>query len=360
MKNMRHIRYILAGSFLITMLFASKLWFGDSRLIPTVGVWPEFVQLNTLIQNALSVMLIAGLVLSIFQRTSLVGTLLALGAFVFLVLDDINRLQSYYYQYMAMLVALALLSKQAKNKQASVLYFILIGIYFHSGLTKLNANFIAYVFPNMLYAFHYFSLEEWQATSWQFMAYSIPLGEMILALLLLIPKTRKIGLYTALVLHLGILYSIGPWGLDWNPIVWVWNFSMMALNVGLYRVLPDSNLSYKNIVAIAAMILFILLPFFNRFGLWNNYLSFSLYSGTTPNRQLHVSQIDLASEIPLFYVENDTFIDLNVWALEDIHTAIYAEDWVFDEVAHTMCQQISCDTIIPFQVYKQSISYVAE
>lgn len=132
----------------------------------------------------------------------------------------------------------------------------------------------------------------------------------------------------------------------------------MALNWRLYNTLQDHNISYKNIVSLAVILLFILMPFFNRLGLWDNALSFSLYSGTSPNRQLHVSQFKPSQDIPLFCIEQDSFIDLNVWALKDLNTAVYPENWVFDKVAEQMCEQVSCDTIVPFRVYKQSISYV--
>ena len=358
MKATQAIRYVLVASFLLTIFIANKLWFGDSRMIPTIGMWQNAIQLSNLVQNICSTSLVLGLLLSLSNKLYRYGTILSVLAFSVLVIDDINRLQTYYYQYLAMLVCLSVLKKEGEINQASALYLIMVGIYFHSGLTKLNTNFIHYVFPNMLYAFHYVSLESWQNSSWQFIAYSIPLGEMILAILILLPKTRKISLYAALVLHLGILFSIGPWGLDWNPIVWIWNLSMMALNWRLYNTLQDHNIIYKNIVSLTVILLFILMPFFNRLGLWDNALSFSLYSGTSPNRQLHVSQFKPAQEIPLFYTEQDSFIDLNAWVLQDLNTAIYPEDWVFDKVAEQMCEQVSCDTIIPFRVYKQSISYV--
>ena len=358
MKGTQAVRYVLVASFLLTILIANKLWFGDSRIIPTIGMWQDAIQLSTLMQNICSTSLVLGLLLSLSNKLTRYGIILSVLAFSILVIDDINRLQTYYYQYLAMLVCLSVLKKEGEINQASALYLIMVGIYFHSGLSKLNTNFIHYVFPNMLYAFHYVSLESWQNSSWQFIAYSIPLGEMILAILILLAKTRKIGVYAALVLHLGILFSIGPWGLDWNPIVWIWNLSMMALNWSLYNTLQDRNISYKNIVSLAVIVLFILMPFFNRLGLWDNALSFSLYSGTSPNRQLHVSQFKPSQDIPLFYTKKDTFIDLNAWALHDLNTAIYAEDRVFDEVAEQICEQVSCDTIIPFQVYKQSISYV--
>ena len=358
MKATQAIHYVLVASFLFTILIANKLWFGDSRIIPTIGMWQDTIQLSTFMQNICSTSLVLGLLLSLSNKLYRYGIILSVLTFSVLVIDDINRLQTYYYQYLAMLVCLSVLRKQGEVNQASALYLIVVGIYFHSGLSKLNTNFIHYVFPNMLYAFHYVSLESWQNSPWQFIAYSIPLGEIILAILILLAKTRKIGLYAALVLHLGILFSIGPWGLDWNPIVWIWNISMMALNWSLYNTLQDRNIRYKNIVSLAVIVLFILMPFFNRLGLWDNALSFSLYSGTSPNRQLHVSQFKPAQDIPLFYTEKDTFIDLNAWALQDLNTAIYAEDWVFNEVAEQMCEQVYCDTIIPFQVYKQSISYV--
>ena len=63
-------------------------------------------------------------------------------------------------------------------------------------------------------------------------------------------------------------------------------------------------------------------------------------------------------DIPLFYIEQDTFIDLNVWALQDIQTAIYAEKWVFDHISKQICEKLDCKQVTHFQVYKESIDYI--
>lgn len=356
------LRYTLIASFLVSMFMAFKLWTGINRIIPEVPLLDSAILSNARIQFILIGTLVFSLLLSFSQKLARFIIPISLAAFTLLVLSDVNRLQSYYYQYLAMLLVLALMYKRSSGTQAAVLYVILAGVYFHSGLTKWNDNFVHYVFPNMLYAFSYVSLETWQQFSFKAIAYSIPLGEMIVGLLLLVPRTRKIALYLIVMLHIGILFTIGPLGLNWNPIVWVWNISMIAINILLYFMQLEEPVGYKAIVRIPAfgliILLFGILPFLNQIDKWDNYLSFSLYSGTTPNVQLHLENARELNDVPLFYLEQDTFIDLNVWALQDISTAIYAEEWVFEEVAQELCAEINCTEIVSFEVYKESIRYV--
>ena len=356
------LRYVLIISFLACMAMANKLWLGSSRLIPEVAlVNADFLASNAL-QYALVGILVLSLLFSFLNRyyTYCIG--IAASCFFLLVLDDITRLQSYYYQFMAMLVLLASMHKKSTSQKILVMYVLMAGIYFHSGLSKWNDNFVHFVFPNMLYAFQYISLETWLEFSLKETAYSIPILEITLAALILIPSTRKAGLITAIVLHLAILYVIGPFGLNWNSIVWIWNIAMIAFNVILYLQHEKTKgkvvKPFKLIGFWIALLLFGLLPLLNLIDKWDNYLSFNLYTGTTPNVQLHIDQASQLENIPLFCIEQDTFIDLNVWALQDIQTAIYAEKWVFDHISKQICEKLDCKQVTHFQVYKESIDYI--
>ncbi|MCB9257568.1 MAG: hypothetical protein H6579_10585 [Chitinophagales bacterium] len=285
------------------------------------------------------------------------AVLIALLAYLFLVSLDLNRLQAYYYQYWIILLFLVFFRKN-ENLHLS-LYILLAGIYFHSGLCKLNPNFLDYIFPNMLYAFRYYSVEMWQESSIKFIAYGIPLGEMLLALLLLVPRTRSIALVLSIVLHLGILYSIGPFGLNWNKIVWIWNIGMILLNFLLFQDSKELQfIKAKALLPLLATIFFFILPFFHYFHLWPNVFSFTLYSGKTPNAKIYLSNYDKIDAPILYNAENDSFIDLNVWYLRDLNTAIYPQQFAVEALAEKLCNKLDCEKIEIFEVYTESVNYV--
>ena len=47
--------------------------------------------------------------------------------------------------------------------------------------------------------------------------------ELACGLLLWLPRTRRLGACMAMLLHAGLLISLGPWGLNHNPAVLMWN-----------------------------------------------------------------------------------------------------------------------------------------
>jgi hypothetical protein len=362
MSKESNLKNSIILSFLICMGLAFKLWYGPDRAIPEVPLIDSSIVSSNFYQIALIGILIASLLASLFEKFYRYTIILAVFAFALLILDDINRLQAYYYQLMFMLLLLAFMHKRSQEQKVTVMYLVIVGVYFHTGLVKWNDNFVQFVFPNMLYAYYYVSLETWREFPFQELAYSIPIMEMAVAVLLIIPRSRKIGLISAIILHLGILYSIGPFGLKLGAVIIFWNISMIVFNVILYLESQKTTPSIKNVYSLGsfwlALIFFCLLPFLNRMGKWDNALSFSVYSGTTPNVQMHLNQTDDLLDAPLFYIEQDTFIDLNYWSFKELNSSIYGQEWVFDKISKQLCEDLDCRERVFFEVYKESISYV--
>ena len=87
------------------------------------------------------------------------------------------------------------------------------------------------------------------------------------------------------------------------------------------------------------------LPLFNFFHNWDNYLSFSLYSGKIKNYYIAIEE----SECPKIIKEyNPTFIylrgitggkmiDVNKWSSDDLNVPFYAESRVFKKFGKNFC-----------------------
>ena len=107
---------------------------------------------------------------------------------------------------------------------------VVASTYLWSGLQKFNVSFATSVFPFIIEPLLPPSARPFA----QHGAVLIPVVEAAIGVGLLLPKFRNVSVLLGLVMHLGILASIGPWGHNWNTVVWPWNFAMMALLVALF------------------------------------------------------------------------------------------------------------------------------
>jgi Na+-transporting NADH:ubiquinone oxidoreductase subunit NqrB len=123
-------------------------------------------------------------------------------------------------------------------------------------------------------------------------AYAVPVVETAIGLGLLTRRFRKFAVIGALLMHAFIMLCVGPLGNDHNTVVWPWNFAMSAFVLILFWRAPDEpspstilkpgrNLSPGSALRAVVLVLFAFMPLFNFFGLWDSYLSSSLYSGAS-------------------------------------------------------------------------------
>lgn len=157
---------------------------------------------------------------------------LSLALLTVLVLRDQHRSTPCVYQFLIVGGLLATLSRVQKVVFAR---WWLIALYLHSGLSKLDASFcreLGLTFLTM--ADCPFGLNpEAGPASWQVAAVlSMPAWEIAVAAALLLPRTRRLGLVGAVVLHTGLVIILVPWGLRHSKIVLVWNAAMLV-EVGL-------------------------------------------------------------------------------------------------------------------------------
>ena len=102
------------------------------------------------------------------------------------------------------------------------------------------------------------------------------------------------------MVHAVALALLGPWGHDHNWIVWSWNVVMPALLVALFT--PDAFRELwaglrERCWAFAVVGVVSLLPVLSYFGLWDSYLSFSLYTGNLTKADLYIPA-DVKEKLP--------------------------------------------------------------
>jgi hypothetical protein len=153
---------------------------------------------------------------------------------------------------------------------------------------------------------------------------------------LLFGRTRPFAVVGALLMHGFVMASIGPWGHDWNTVVWPWNAAMVAFVLVLFwrpRDVPSPLsilLPGRSPFRWAVIVLFAFLPLLSFWDRWDSYLSASLYSGNTKEgfmvtRKPHGGE---PKRTDLFDV-----------TLDRLNVPIYPEEEVFESAARAHCSE---------------------
>jgi hypothetical protein len=128
---------------------------------------------------------------------------------------------------------------------------------------------------------------------------SVGAVEVALALLVLVPRTRRGAAWAGAVLHLAILALLSPLGRDWNPAVWPWNAALAigsVLLLGQVEGGPRAMLRRCGPATRALAAMFFALPVGFHLGLVDGPLAFQVYAQNTCHAI--VLRADGRTEIP--------------------------------------------------------------
>jgi hypothetical protein len=143
---------------------------------------------------------------------------------------------------------------------------------------------------------------------------------------------------------------MGPFGNNYNGVVWPWNLIMIVLALFLFsgktneRFFSVSHL-FKLPVFYFVMILFWILPVFNLAGKWETYLSFSLYSGNNHSAKILLND-KAYNQLPpyvkhfVYYQGGQYVLYPKEWCLTELKTPLYPERRIFENV-YRYVQKIS-------------------
>ncbi|HSI73596.1 MAG TPA: hypothetical protein VK934_10515 [Fimbriimonas sp.] len=307
--RLKVLRLAVCSGLLSAMALCPRLWTSD-RSFPTISALPIGP-----LPSWLTLALTGGFVVSLltvaigkWQRESII---LALGTALLLVLFDVNRLQPWMFQYLLLLFAL--LAKPSLAWRYCGL--IVACTYFWSGLQKVNLAFGNEIFPWLISS----------SVGTPLLGLTAALLEGAIGVLLLVPRGRKVALAGAVVLHLFVLMLLGPLGHNFNAVVWPWNFCLPAISAALFF-RNDEPLFPEVLQRAVGRTLFVLvavLPGLSLFGLWDDNLSSSLYSGRVRNALL---------KVPPGH-DPDGIVDVTAWALEDLGVPPYPAIRVYRSLA---------------------------
>ena len=335
---------VITIAFIIQMGLSYNLWVPIDRTYPTLPFF-SFLPINypDWLTGWFSIVFLIGLCFAsispLWRQPSLI---LALVCFFMLLLEDANRFQPWAYVYIALLVSIAWYNWRAHPKrQVATLQFVLVMVYFWSGIHKLNVQFIHDVFPWLVGIF--------KSTQWlrdfPSLGYSMGIFEVVVAILLLLPRGRKKAVLMGIFLHATILILLVTDG--WNSVVYPWNLAMMLLLYILFwntKTTPYIiNIHRRPNWLILA--LFGVLPFFYLFKWVPNWMALSLYSGTTMECDLVVMTQQGATKCftpalkeEVLQIGESWLLPLDSWGMQNLNIPPLASDVTYKEVGKQFCE----------------------
>lgn len=334
---------MIAGALAAGVLLAPRLFLA-TRAYPRVPVfdgWPLLRAPVDLVAVGALLAALGGVALAPRPRWwAAAGSLIAL----LLAADDQSRWQPWFYQYVAMLAALAL--ARDPGEALAAWRVVLVGLYLWSGLQKLNVTFMTRLFPWLVEPLATAlpgGLQPILLRGW----FVVPVTEIAVALGLLVPGLRKAAVVAAVATHLVVLGLLGPLAHVTNAVVWPWNAAMALLAVLLFwrhdRGASQVLVPRRPGAHAAALVLFGVLPALNFTGHWDAYLSGALYSGNVKAAALAVTDT-VAARLPDAVRRHVTrnraganMLDVWEWSMGELAAPSYPEDRVFRAIARDVC-----------------------
>jgi len=265
------------------ILASLKLWLTtrDFPLVPVVSSFPQFPSpWDDIFLGLIFVTLVGAFK---FYRPAI--TLFLLGA-LFLYCGDQNRGQPWFYLDCVLFV-LTLLPDPIALAACRLIVSI---VYIWAAIQKFGPEYQRLIVPYMLEpASKWLPQNGVSVARW--LINEAPVVELFIGIGLWVPFLRRTAIAATILIHAIVLLLLGPFGHNYNLVVWPWNLEMIALVIVLF---PSVTLSKtlrevrQSSVAILVALLVATLPVLGYFGWWDSYFSFAVYSGNTATADMIV------------------------------------------------------------------------
>lgn len=340
-QRLQLLKSVILIGILASVLLSYNLWAGQ-RYFPKA---PLFSQLPTFIGYFDYInlcVLIVLLIIAILNQKKIWLFLIIIWS-VYLCIDDQNRLQPWFFNYILILFILLFFKNRLdeSNNYHSVfisLQVLVALVYVFSGLQKMNSNFVNDTFNWLTEPLNGFLSLRQQHIVLRFGAL-VPFIEFALGLGLLVKPIRFIVLPLLIMMHIIILMLLGPFGKSYNYVVWPWNLVMILLLLILFTNVKserffDITVLLKKPYFYIVLICMAILPIFSFDNRYDSYLSSSLYSGNTNNVSIALNPktyIKLPHYIKHFCYQKDSVYELNfkLWAITELGAPCIPEERIF-------------------------------
>ncbi len=338
-------RVIVCLGFISGIVISYPLWIND-RFYPLAPVG-DFVPL---LSPPFDTILFAGIlmllaILVFYPQKYIFAGFFSLMAFA--LLQDQSRWQPWVYQYSFIIGAIAWFQTHPLKKHGrhaiACIQIILIGTYLWSGIQKLNYNYLFETFEWLLSP----ALEAFPILQ------SMPLSLFALISILIeagggialaFRRTERLGAWVLIGMHCFIFIMIGPAGKEYNRVVWPWNICFVMLIgsifLGKKNSQETSRLFPQNFYHGLVIIIFLILPVLNIAGVWDHYLSSSLYSGNLPYGKIHVTDT-VKKKFPKRIKTKFNLLNgfsIRKWSFTELHASDYPQPRIYKTVFRKLCK----------------------
>lgn len=297
-------------------------------------------------------------------RQRAITALLVIAGVSLLILDQ-HRLQPWVWQFSLVILVLA----TARAERAMTLLRLLtVGIYIWSGLSKLDATFLTTIGPDLwrgLTGALSFDPASFIGLQPRHAAWLMPTGELIVAGWLAWPPARRFGLIGSVALHGTLLLMLGPWGLNHEPGVLLWNIYFIGQNVLLFgncfssgrtvdkhqgQLIPGVPSRWH--LAETGVALALILPILEPFGWYDHWPAWSVYTPGAERVTLLVAgpaANQLPAELRRYLGPPDwqtgrQVLRTDLWSLERLGAPIYPQGRFRAAVAWAVIQEYELGT----------------
>ncbi len=346
-KVLTRLVQIIALCLLVQIYLTHPLWFGERTypFVPVFDFFPSIPLVNTILSASLSFALL--LLALAWQNKWSFG--LFLGAASLAMFLDLSKGQVWFYFQWLLLGLLAFKGTRKEKWVLPSLRFLFPFIYFWAGIYKINGYYFAETFPWFMETFVW--TESWSNFTGLIIA-SI-FFELSLAVGLWMGKGRKVLVLAGFIFHLTILLFLGPFGQDWNEVVWPWNLMMMAWLFLLYWNKEEEAPSFVKLfkdfkIGSIPFLLLGVMPLLYSLNLWPSNFSFTMYAGNNMEGILysHQEYIPVLNEstnqqIQCVSSNNDSqdtcYLIIDDWAFSEIKVAPFSSPKRLQQIARKYC-----------------------
>jgi hypothetical protein len=343
---------ITVFGFVAAILLTLPQWTLD-RTYPLTPIVPGFLLPNAA-HVALTMILVGGMVFGLRSRHHrALGFTLALVSLAILTLADLIRFHPWALHYSGILfvIAASLWLRKHDSYLLDAARVVVGGIYFWSGVQKMNVRFVAETFPwftRPLWEFHPESL----LPLFMFLGLTVPVVEAAFAVGFFSKRFRTISIIGSTAMILLVLSSIGPFGHSWNSSVWPWNVAIFAMVITLFWKAEFTFLGFvrrvrHSVLALLMFAIFWVMPLGNPFGLVDHYLSWSLYSGHVPEATLRGDPAILSA---LSERADGNMLQFTEWTLDQMNNVPYPEERLFRTVFAAVCTRFDGDESLQLDI----------
>ena len=341
-----HVQRLTAAFALILLAVTWRLWtpqtvfpqvpfLGWARSVPR---WADWIGLIVMTAS-----LCAAGVAARSSRISRPALLMFAAIALLMILLNQQRLQAWFYQFVVMAVLLG----AAGQRSLPLLRLLVVGIYFHSALSKCDFSFISthgqFMLEGLLKNFGT-SITGWPPIWRRTAAAMLPVGELAVAAGLCIPRVRRWALWASLLMHVCLFLALGPWGHQHKPGVLIWNVFFVLQNVLLFggirlsktesgpSVAGKPSDERPNRLATAVVLLVLVLPFLEPFGLYDHWPGWALYASRPERVRVFIGETTQPNLPPDVKRHANTrrgrwlFLRLDRWSLEAVDAPVYPQD----------------------------------